>query len=225
MNTGSAVLPEYVESQMDESTTEYTVPAANGSRKTGYLVVKRLFDMVAAFCAGVILLIPMLIIAVIIRLDSKGPALFRQERLGKEGKQFMMVKFRSMHLNAEADGPRWAAAEDERCTRVGHVLRKARLDELPQLWNILVGHMSFVGPRPERAYFYDQFETYIHGFRNRLAVRPGLTGLAQVNGGYDLRPEEKIIYDMEYIEKQSFWLDLKCLFKTVKLVFTHEGAR
>lgn len=225
MNTGSAVLPEYVESQMDESTTEYTVPAANGSRKTGYLVVKRLFDMVAAFCAGVILLIPMLIIAVIIRLDSKGPALFRQERLGKDGKQFMMVKFRSMHLNAEADGPRWAAAEDERCTRVGHVLRKARLDELPQLWNILVGHMSFVGPRPERAYFYDQFETYIHGFRNRLAVRPGLTGLAQVNGGYDLRPEEKIIYDMEYIEKQSFWLDLKCLFKTVKLVFTHEGAR
>lgn len=225
MNTGSAVLPEYVESQMDESTTEYTVPAANGSRKTGYLVVKRLFDMVAAFCAGVILLIPMLIIAVIIRLDSKGPALFRQERLGKDGKQFMMVKFRSMHLNAEADGPRWAAAEDERCTRVGHVLRKARLDELPQLWNILVGHMSFVGPRPERAYFYDQFEMYIHGFRNRLAVRPGLTGLAQVNGGYDLRPEEKIIYDMEYIEKQSFWLDLKCLFKTVKLVFTHEGAR
>ena len=112
MNTGSAVLPEYVESQMDESTTEYTVPAANGSRKTGYLVVKRLFDMVAAFCAGVILLIPMLIIAVIIRLDSKGPALFRQERLGKDGKQFMMVKFRSMHLNAEADGPRWASAED-----------------------------------------------------------------------------------------------------------------
>lgn len=225
MNTGSAVLPERVVQQMGESTTEYTIPAASGNRKPGYLLAKRLFDVVVAFSAGVILLIPMLVIALIIRLDSKGPALFRQERLGKNGKQFMMMKFRSMRLDAEVDGPQWAAAEDDRCTRVGHVLRKARLDELPQLWNILVGHMSFVGPRPERAYFYNEFETYIHGFRNRLAVRPGLTGLAQVNGGYELKPEEKIVYDMKYIENQSFWLDLKCVLKTVRLVFTHEGAR
>ena len=104
-------------------------------------------------------------------------------------------------------------------------LRKTRLDELPQLINIFKGDMSIVGPRPERAYFYDQFDTYIHGFRNRMAVRPGLTGWAQVNGGYDLRPEEKIVYDMEYINNMSVKMDIVCMFKTIKLVFTHEGAR
>jgi lipopolysaccharide/colanic/teichoic acid biosynthesis glycosyltransferase len=88
-----------------------------------------------------------------------------------------------------------------------------------------MGDMSLVGPRPERAYFYDTFETYIHGFRHRLAVRPGLTGLAQVNGGYDLTPEEKIVYDMEYIQKRSVWLDMKIMFRTVGLIFSHKGAR
>ena len=105
------------------------------------------------------------------------------------------------------------------------MLRKTRLDELPQLWNILIGDMSFVGPRPERAYFYREFEKYIHGFRYRLLVVPGLTGLAQVNGGYDLKPEEKILYDMRYIESRSIGVDLLCVFKTIRLVFTHEGAR
>ena len=99
------------------------------------------------------------------------------------------------------------------------------MDELPQLWNILKGEMSFVGPRPERECFYDEFETYIHGFRNRLAVKPGLTGWAQVNGGYDLKPEQKIVYDMEYIRSRSVWIDLKCIFKTIRLVISHEGAR
>ena len=136
-----------------------------------------------------------------------------------------MVKFRSMRVDAEANGPQWAESEDDRCTRVGQFLRKTHLDELPQLWNIFMGHMSIVGPRPERAYFYDEFETYIHGFRNRLAVRPGLTGLAQVNGGYDLKPEEKIAYDMDYIRRQSLWVDIVCILKTVRLVFTRKGAR
>lgn len=193
--------------------------------KKVYSFFKRIFDIVASFAAGGICLLPMLAIAVLIKLDTGGPVVFQQERLGKNGKPFMMYKFRSMYCNAEEDGPQWADRDDWRCTRVGRVLRKSRLDELPQLWNILKGDMSFVGPRPERKYFYDQFETYIKGFRHRLAVKPGLTGWAQVNGGYDLKPEEKILFDMEYIEKRSLGMDLKCLLKTVRLVFTHEGAR
>lgn len=101
-----------------------------------------------------------------------------------------------MRTDAEKDGPKWAERSDDRCTRFGALLRKTRLDELPQLWNILKGEMSFVGPRPERKYFYEQFEKYIVGFSNRLVVIPGLTGYAQVNGGYELAPEEKIVYDM-----------------------------
>ena len=128
-------------------------------------------------------------------------------------------------MDAEADGPQWAKKDDCRCTRLGTFLRHTRLDELPQLWNILKGDMSLVGPRPERACFYEEFETYIHGFHYRLLVKPGLTGLAQVNGGYDLKPEEKIVYDIQYIENQSILTDMNCLLKTVSLVFTHEGAR
>lgn len=190
-----------------------------------FSLIKRSFDIVASALGLVLCLLPMLGLAIAIKLDSRGPALFSQERLGKDGKPFTMYKFRSMYLNAEENGPQWADKIDWRCTRMGRFLRKTRLDELPQLINIFKGDMSIVGPRPERAYFYDQFDTYIHGFRNRMAVRPGLTGWAQVNGGYDLRPEEKIVYDMEYINNMSVKMDIVCMFKTIKLVFTHEGAR
>lgn len=191
----------------------------------GYLVTKRLFDILVALVAGLILVLPMLLIGILIKLDSEGPAIYRQERLGLDGKPFVMLKFRSMELDAEADGPRWADPEDERCTKIGRFLRKTRLDELPQLHNILLGDMSFVGPRPERACFYDEFETYIPNFRDRLLVQPGLTGYAQVNGGYELLPEEKLEFDLAYISKRSLGMDLLCMLKTVRLVFTHEGAR
>ena len=190
-----------------------------------YRLLKRLADIAVGLSVAVFGAVPMLIIAALIKLDSKGPVIFRQERLGKDGKPFVMYKFRSMHVDAEVNGPQWAEKKDDRCTRIGSILRKTRLDELPQFFNILKGEMSLVGPRPERPYFYDQFETYIHGFRNRLVVRPGLTGWAQVSGGYDLLPEEKIVYDMEYISKMSVGMDLRCIFKTVRLIFTHEGAR
>lgn len=205
--------------------SEYYIESVSVADRPGYFALKRCFDIVFSLFAGLLLALPMLIIALVIRLDSEGPAIYKQERLGKDGKEFMMYKFRSMQLDAEANGPQWAEESDERCTKVGRILRKTRLDELPQLWNIFIGDMSFVGPRPERAYFYEQFETYIHGFRHRLAVKPGLTGLAQINGGYDLKPEEKILYDMEYIKTMSPLMDLKCIIKTVKLVFTHQGAR
>ncbi|MBO5323400.1 MAG: exopolysaccharide biosynthesis polyprenyl glycosylphosphotransferase [Oscillospiraceae bacterium] len=197
-------------------------------KRTGgkeYLLVKRLFDIVFALTTGIVLLIPMIIIGILVKLDSKGPAIYSQERLGLNGKPFVMYKFRSMRMDAEEAGPQWAQKDDERCTKFGKFLRKTRLDELPQAINILTGNMSVVGPRPERAYFYDEFEKNIPNFRQRLQVKPGLTGYAQVNGGYDLLPEEKLAYDLEYIEKRSLWLDLSCIVKTVRLIFTHEGAR
>ena len=194
-------------------------------QKRLYHLVKRVFDAVCALLGLLLLALPMLLIALIVALDSPGPAIFRQERLGLNGKPFMIYKFRTMRLDAEANGPRWADEQDPRCTHFGRILRRTRLDELPQLYNILRGDMSFVGPRPERAYFYREFEQYIPGFSNRLLVMPGLTGYAQVNGGYSLKPEEKIIYDMEYIESQSITLDIRCLLKTVHIVFSHEGAR
>ena len=203
----------------------HIIPPVVPRRQPVYAFLKRLFDICFSVFFGILLLIPMGIIALLIKLDSKGSVLFRQDRLGKDGKPFVIYKFRSMGLDAEADGPRWAEPDDSRCTRLGRILRKCRLDELPQLWNILTGDMSLVGPRPEREFFYDQFETYIHGFRHRLAVTPGLTGWAQINGGYDLLPEEKIVYDMHYIENRSLKMDLICIAKTLKLVFTHKGAR
>ena len=164
----------------EQEQTVFAAPVAVVLSRTepsaGYLFAKRLFDIAASLLAGIVLLVPMLIIAMVVRLDSPGPALFRQERLGKNGKPFTMLKFRSMYLDAEVNGPQWAAVNDHRCTKVGRILRNSRLDELPQLWNILKGDMSFVGPRPERACFYDKFEEYIPGFRNRLQIKPGLTG-------------------------------------------------
>ena len=190
-----------------------------------YVLAKRFFDVLFSACLLLLLWFPMLIVAAIIYLDCGGPVIYRQERLGKNGKPFMMLKYRTMRLDAEVNGPQWAEVDDPRCTNLGRFLRRCRVDELPQLWNILIGDMSFVGPRPERAYFYNEFEKNISGFRYRLRVTPGLTGLAQVNGGYDLCPEQKIVWDMEYIRKQSFWMDILCLVKTVKLIFTREGAR
>ena len=190
-----------------------------------YLISKRIFDLVFSFLGLLILVLPMAVIALIIVIDSPGAPIFRQERLGLHGKPFMIYKFRSMRLNAEENGPQWADEQDPRCTHFGQILRRTRLDELPQFYNILRGDMSFVGPRPERAYFYGEFEKYIPGFSNRLMVVPGLTGHAQVNGGYSLKPEEKIIYDMEYIEKRSIWMDLACIGKTIRVVLCGAGAR
>lgn len=214
-----------IEQCVKDNSICYIVRQSSCEKKTSYEFCKRVFDIAAAFFMGIILVIPMLLIAGYVRLDSKGPAIFKQERLGLNGKPFTIYKFRTMYTNAEENGPQWAERIDYRCTRAGHILRKTRLDELPQLWNIFIGDMSFVGPRPERAFFYEKFETYIDGFSNRMVVKPGLTGWAQVNGGYDLKPEEKIVYDMEYIKKRSLLLDFRCMLMTVRLVFTHEGAR
>lgn len=207
------------------SVNDNDVPISIPQTSSIYLFCKRCFDIVCSSIALIILVVPMIVISILIKLDSKGPVIFKQERLGKDGKPFYIYKFRSMKLDAEKDGPQWANKNDDRCTKLGSFLRKVRLDELPQFFNIFIGNMSLVGPRPERAYFYEEFGQYIPEFKERLQVKPGLTGLAQVNGGYDLLPEEKIVFDLRYIKDQSFKLDLYCIFKTVTLLFTHEGAR
>ena len=193
--------------------------------KPVYGFLKRMFDIVFSFLALVVLLIPMAVIALAIVLDSPGKPIYAQTRLGLNQKPFKIYKFRSMVKNAEEDGLRWAEDRDDRVTKIGAFLRKTRLDELPQLWNILIGDMSFVGPRPERPEFYEIFDTYIVGFRQRMLVKPGLTGLAQVSGGYELKPERKIIYDLEYIRKRSCCLDVKLVLKTFSVVFSGGGAR
>jgi len=128
-------------------------------------------------------------------------------------------------MDAEKNGLQWAEVNDPRVTRVGRFLRNTHLDELPQLLNIISGNMSIIGPRPERAEFYKVFEEYIDGFDQRLLIKPGLTGLAQVNGGYSIGPEEKIVFDIEYIKKRSLKLDFKIFFKTVVVIFKRQDVR
>ena len=128
--------------------------------------------------------------------------------------------------DAEKNGAKWSDGDnDSRITKVGSFIRKTRIDELPQLWLCVTGKLSLIGPRPEREVFYDAFEEHVHGFRERLKVKPGITGLAQVSGGYDLRPEEKVLYDIEYIKNRSLRLEIKILFKTVAVVLGHKGAK
>lgn len=203
----------------------YQVEQSAVVEKPVYQVVKRLFDVVVSALALLILGIPMLLLMPVIRADSPGPAIFRQERLGKGGKPFVIYKYRTMQMDAERDGPQWARAHDVRCTKLGRLLRRGHIDELPQLVNVLRGEMSLVGPRPERACFYQEFERYIRGFSQRLQVTPGITGWAQINGGYELLPEEKILFDMEYIRHRSVMFDIRCLLGTVRVVFRHDGAR
>lgn len=170
-----------------------------------------------------------LLLAILIKLDSRGPIFYRQERVGEEGRPFTLLKFRSMREDAELrSGPVWAKKEDPRVTRVGRILRKTRLDELPQLINIFQGDMSFVGPRPERPHFVDQLLRQIPFYSLRFAVKPGLTGWAQICFPYGASVEdarEKLRYDLYYIKNLSFLFDLLIIFKTVKIVLFGRGAR
>lgn len=165
------------------------------------------------------------IFGILIKIEDKGPITYKQERLGKCGRRFYIYKLRSMRTDAEKFGAQWAEKDDPRITKVGKFIRKTRIDEIPQLFNILKGDMGLIGPRPERPNFTVQFNEEIPGFINRLAIKPGLTGWAQVNGGYEITPEEKLKEDIYYIKNRSILLDFKILFKTVKVVLTGDGAR
>jgi sugar transferase (PEP-CTERM system associated) len=191
--------------------------------------IKRAFDLL---CASVLLLLAapvMLLAALLIKLESRGPVFYRQERVGVNGRAFDVIKFRSMRADAEKDGqPRWAAANDDRITRVGRVLRRLRIDELPQLLNVLKGEMSLVGPRPERPFFVEQLAQEIPYYAVRHSVKPGVTGWAQVRYQYGATVEdsiEKLQYDLYYVKNHSLFLDLLILVETVAVVLTGKGAR
>jgi sugar transferase (PEP-CTERM system associated) len=191
--------------------------------------VKRVFDL---FCATILLVLSlpvMLATAVLIKLESPGPVLYRQVRTGLHGRSFSIAKFRSMRNDAEKDGkPVWAAANDARVTRVGAVIRRLRIDELPQLFNVLLGEMSLVGPRPERPYFVEQLTQEIPFYALRHSVKPGVTGWAQVRYPYGATVEdsqEKLQYDLYYVKNHTLFLDLLVLMETVSVVLTGKGAR
>ena len=158
-------------------------------------------------------------------MEDKGPIIYKQERVGKHGKLFNVYKLRSMRVDAEKYGAQWAQNNDPRILKVGNFIRKTRIDEIPQLFNILKGDMSIVGPRPERPMFTMQFNDDIDGFINRLLVKPGLTGWAQVNGGYEMTPEGKLKWDLDYIQSRNIFIDIRIIFKTIKVVLTGDGAR
>ncbi len=204
--------------------TQHTIRKQNANVKY-YPYVKRLLDILLSLLALPIAIPIILIFAVIIKLETPGPAFFLQERVGLHGKYFKVIKLRSMRVNAEKNGAQWAAKNDPRVTKVGAFIRKTRIDELPQLFNVLKGDMSLIGPRPERPMFTAQFNEEIPGFIDRLQVKPGITGWAQVNGGYDITPKEKLELDRYYINNMSFWLDLKIILKTIKVCITGDGAR
>ncbi|HKZ01895.1 MAG TPA: sugar transferase, partial [Pyrinomonadaceae bacterium] len=177
---------------------------------------------------GGILSLPIgLLTALLIRLESPGPVLYKQERVGKNGKPFVLMKFRSMREDAELDGPVWATKDDERTTRVGSVIRKIRVDEIPQFWNILRGEMNFVGPRPERPHFVSQLAQEIPYYEQRHLIAPGLTGWAQIKYAYGASIEdarEKLQYDLFYVKNQSLILDAIIMFETIKIILFGRGA-
>lgn len=173
-----------------------------------------------------IIAVPICILACIaIYVELRVNPIYTQKRVGLNGKVFKIYKLRSMYIDAEKDGPKWASENDERITKVGRIIRKTRIDELPQLVNILKRDMSFIGPRPERPEFIREFIKYIPDFNDRLLVKPGITGWAQVNGGYSLTPKEKLEFDKYYIKNRGFKLDLLILIKTIIVIFTRHGAR
>lgn len=190
-----------------------------------YGFFKRLADIILAVAGLLATIVLFPVIAFFIKWDSRGPIFFRQERVGKMGKKFRVIKFRSMVENAESAGAVWARPGDSRITGAGKILRRARLDELPQLWNVLKGEMSVVGPRPERPEFDRELEVKIPFYAERHLVKPGLTGWAQVNFRYGFSEKdayEKLQYDLYYIKNRSLFLDLEIILKTIKVMFRGE---
>ena len=190
-----------------------------------YRRIKRILGLLISI-PSLLLIIPICLIACIfIVIESSGNPIYIQERIGLNGQSFSIYKLRSMYQDAEKNGHKWASKNDTRITKVGRFIRKTRIDELPQIINVIKGEMSIIGPRPERPEFINEFLKDIPNFNERLAVRPGITGWAQVNGGYELTPKDKLVYDLFYINHESIKLDFLILLKTIKVIFTGNGSR
>jgi len=192
-----------------------------------YLALKRIVDISAAFI-GLGISLPILIItAILIKFDSKGPIFYSQKRVGEKNKAFMVIKFRSMRTDAETNGPVWAQKNDKRVTRVGNFIRKTRIDEIPQMWTVLKGDMSFVGPRPERPEFVEQLEKIIPYYSLRHTIKPGITGWAQICFPYGASEEDavrKLEYDLYYLKNMNLLLDVSIIFRTIKTVLFKKGG-
>jgi sugar transferase (PEP-CTERM system associated) len=191
-------------------------------------VAKRLFDIAASLLLLVLTLPVIVLFAMLVKLDTRGPAFFRQTRVGLYGQPFDLVKLRSMRTDAEAAGAQWASKNDPRVTRVGRLIRKLRIDELPQAWSVLKGEMSFVGPRPERPEFVEDLEDKLPYFAERHMVKPGITGWAQINYPYGASIEDsrhKLEYDLYYAKNYTPFLDLLIILQTLRVVLWHDGAR
>jgi exopolysaccharide biosynthesis polyprenyl glycosylphosphotransferase len=195
-------------------------PFESASRRVGEVVIS---------LALLLLTLPVqLVAAAAIAIDSPGPILYRQSRVGLNGRPFTLLKLRSMRVDAEADGPAWAAKHDPRVTRVGTFLRRTRIDELPQLLNVLRGEMCIVGPRPERPHFVDQLAEVIPFYHDRAYVKPGVTGWAQVNYPYGASIEDarqKLSYDLYYVKHRTLLLDAFIILATIRVILFQEGAR
>ncbi|MBT2578485.1 exopolysaccharide biosynthesis polyprenyl glycosylphosphotransferase [Bacillus sp. ISL-8] len=219
MKTGENIAREY------RITSDAQTIQVESNQSKIFLGIKYLLDVMFSLVGLIVLMPVILIFSILIVLESPGSPFYLQERLGLNGKRFRVIKLRSMRNDAEKNGAKWAEKNDPRVTKIGLFIRKTRIDELPQLFNILKGEMSLVGPRPERPIFTEKFERDIPGFKKRLEVKPGLTGWAQVNGGYEITPKEKLNLDVYYINHASIILDFKIIIKTVRVVITGDGAR
>lgn len=194
--------------------------------KNDYLPLKRLFDILSASGLMVATSPIVLLFGILVKMETPGKMFYTQERVGYMGKRFKVTKLRSMYTDAEKNsGAVWASKNDSRVTKVGKFIRKTRIDELPQLWNVIKGDMSMIGPRPERPELTEKFSREVKDFEQRLRVLPGLTGYAQVHGGYDVTPKEKYKLDKYYMDNISLKEDLKIIFETIRVVLTGDGAR
>ena len=215
--------------QLDSLNPSWMVFSDGFQRTSLKFMAKRVFDVVVSLLLLIVTLPVALLTAALILLESGLPIFYRQERMGECGQVFAVLKFRSMRQNAEQVGlPQWAKQNDDRVTRVGRVIRKLRIDELPQALNVLKGDMSFVGPRPERPYFVKQLASQIPFYLNRHTVKPGITGWAQIRYPYGSTVEDavhKLQYDLYYAKNHSLFLDLIILFQTAQVVIFGKGAR
>jgi sugar transferase (PEP-CTERM system associated) len=191
--------------------------------------IKRVFDLFASLTIAILTLPVTLFTAIWIYLEDRGPIFYKQERVGEDGETFMVLKFRSMRNDAEKDGsPQWAAAKDPRTTKIGRVIRKIRVDEIPQILNVLKGEMSFVGPRPERPFFVEKLCEEVPYYNMRHSIKPGITGLAQVRYQYGASVEDavqKLQYDLYYVKNNSLFLDILILIDTFQVVLFSKGSR
>jgi exopolysaccharide biosynthesis polyprenyl glycosylphosphotransferase len=228
MSARSETLPVLIRSRLTGLDPDWARQQITIFKPKYVAATRRIADILLSLLL-LILTIPLLLTAaLLIKASSPGPVIYRQERLGLNNVRFTILKLRSMRMNAEPTGPQWAGIHDPRVTCIGHWLRATHIDELPQFFNVLVGTMSIIGPRPERPHFVEQLSAAVPRYNERALIKPGITGWAQVNYPYGASIHDasrKLLFDLHYVEHQSLFLDIRILLATVRVVLTRDGAR